>query len=436
LMAATPPNEIRELALLSEHFGALVNNNAQSDVTFMVGVEDEEPQPIYAHRLILACRSPVLASMLLGSLKESQEREIPIGNIRHDIFKLMMQYIYTGAVSVTAETVVPLLASADQYQLLQLKSKCFNYMEKFLTKNTVCTLLQTAMMYGNHDFASKCKMFISCHTRDVINSDDFLTLSQQSLREMLMTDQLDVEELELYKALLRWGEKNLEKNNNSTSLKETLLPLIPFIRFPLILPDDLMNIVKPSGVVPLEVYVQAIEYHLCPDNVDTSGTMFKPRVPAPVFTWQGNSKEFQFTEGGLNAKRIGSNYWTKVFGSHGFSSGKAFWEVKIVNINGNDKSGLIIGVTSCKERSAYCKDLGIGMAGHCYRLSSELKAVPIEVSTGFKIGIQLDLVKLKASFFVNGIALSMQGELEKGLTYWPVVHMHYKDDAIALVEVQ
>jgi hypothetical protein len=50
----------------------------------------------------------------------------------------------------------------------------------------------------------------------------------------------------------------------------------------------------------------------------------------------GNSKEFLFTEGGKHflksyssqrgigrsAMRIGSSYWTKVFGSHGFSSGK------------------------------------------------------------------------------------------------------------------
>jgi len=269
-------------------------------------------------------------------------------------------------------------------------------------------------------------------------------LSKETLIELLQSETLDIDEIEIFKAVVRWIDSNigptiqLNSSQNKKEVLETILPLIQCVRFALIPPNDLIRVVKPTKLVPKELYIQVLEYHLQPNLIDVSSAMFKPRVPVPMFHWQGNSKEFDFSEAGLRAERIGSSYWTKVFGSVGFSSGKAFWEVKITAISEKDRSGLIIGVTNNKARSSYFNDYGIGMAGHCYHLNSDVKQptyIGFSANCADKIGVQLDLVNMKASFFVNGIALSVEGNLEKG-TYFPVVHVHYVGDAVTLVKVK
>lgn len=68
-----------------------VNNQTMSDVTFMV-----EGQPFYAHRIALLASSDAFRAMFEGNYREREAEEIPIPNIRFEVFEAMMQCIYTG----------------------------------------------------------------------------------------------------------------------------------------------------------------------------------------------------------------------------------------------------------------------------------------------------------------------------------------------------
>ncbi len=72
-----------------------------SDVTLLV-----EGQPIRAHRLVLSIASERFRAMFDRSLgfgfRESQEREIEIKDCGHQVYRLMLEYIYSG------ETPLPL----------------------------------------------------------------------------------------------------------------------------------------------------------------------------------------------------------------------------------------------------------------------------------------------------------------------------------------
>lgn len=68
-----------------------VNNKTMSDVTFLV-----EGQPFYAHRIALLASSDAFRAMFMGNYKEREAAQIPIPNIRFEVFHAMMQCIYTG----------------------------------------------------------------------------------------------------------------------------------------------------------------------------------------------------------------------------------------------------------------------------------------------------------------------------------------------------
>jgi len=44
--------------------------------------------------------------MFTSGMRESSEEEIPIIEIRHAVFVMVLEYIYTGRVDITEETVV------------------------------------------------------------------------------------------------------------------------------------------------------------------------------------------------------------------------------------------------------------------------------------------------------------------------------------------
>ena len=68
-----------------------VNSPTLSDVRFMV-----EGRPFHGHRIALLAASDIFRSMFDGHYREKEASEIPIPNIRWEVFERMMVCCYTG----------------------------------------------------------------------------------------------------------------------------------------------------------------------------------------------------------------------------------------------------------------------------------------------------------------------------------------------------
>ncbi len=75
-----------------------VNNPTLSDVTFVI-----EGRKFFAHRIALLASSDAFRAMFEGTFREKAATEIPIPNIRYEVFERMMHCIYTGAPRSAAE---------------------------------------------------------------------------------------------------------------------------------------------------------------------------------------------------------------------------------------------------------------------------------------------------------------------------------------------
>ena len=68
---------------------------------------------IPAHRQILAASSEIFKTMLFGPFVEGNKRELTIPNIEPCILRSLLQFMYTGAVELDTDKIVPIIKAAD-----------------------------------------------------------------------------------------------------------------------------------------------------------------------------------------------------------------------------------------------------------------------------------------------------------------------------------
>uniref|UniRef100_A0A8C9L2I5 BTB domain containing 19 n=1 Tax=Pavo cristatus TaxID=9049 RepID=A0A8C9L2I5_PAVCR len=91
-----------EAAVFTAALRSLVNNPQFSDVTFVVG---REQQQVFAHRCVLACRCQAFRGMLTSD-KDPLSSVPPqgpfiLGNVQPEVFLAVIEFLYTNSVTLT-----------------------------------------------------------------------------------------------------------------------------------------------------------------------------------------------------------------------------------------------------------------------------------------------------------------------------------------------
>eukprot|EP00522_Entomoneis_paludosa_P013206 CAMPEP_0172454542 /NCGR_PEP_ID=MMETSP1065-20121228/11495_1 /TAXON_ID=265537 /ORGANISM="Amphiprora paludosa, Strain CCMP125" /LENGTH=618 /DNA_ID=CAMNT_0013206885 /DNA_START=42 /DNA_END=1898 /DNA_ORIENTATION=+ len=162
-----------------------LNDDKYSDVTFMLGNDQENLQPVYAHRIILVQKCDFFRTMFESGLRESSEKVIPIPNVDRNVFCTMLQYLYTDTATVGLENAVPLYNLAEMYFLEQLKSLCCKAVRQQLTRNTVAPLLQEAVDSQCWAIKDICLHYAVHHYVEVADTEGMNRLSQEILLEII-----------------------------------------------------------------------------------------------------------------------------------------------------------------------------------------------------------------------------------------------------------
>lgn len=102
----SPPDDSSLKTLSGDFLGLLDEGRAFSDVTFEV-----EGRQVFAHRCVLAARSPFFRmifcgdSQLLSSAlpRPGTPQVIPVGIVGYDVFMLLLQFLYSGTFLLSAQ---------------------------------------------------------------------------------------------------------------------------------------------------------------------------------------------------------------------------------------------------------------------------------------------------------------------------------------------
>lgn len=174
----------------------LLNNQELSDVKFQF----EDNTVLFAHKFILASRSPVFEKMFLHW--PTDENCIRMECEAANIFFKFLQYLYTDDVSwLRVYNVGPVMAIAHKYGVNHLADLCFDFMSGRLSIESACTFLEHCYLYSNK-FTEKLFSFIDSKCEDIILQESFADLCIDALLCIVKRDTLVVRETHLFKQLL------------------------------------------------------------------------------------------------------------------------------------------------------------------------------------------------------------------------------------------
>ncbi|XP_067143344.1 BTB/POZ domain-containing protein 2-like [Centruroides vittatus] len=244
-------SQIHNISDLMQH---VMQTKKLADVTFRVGQEPNQ-KIITAHKFLIASRSDVFEKMFYES--SCPATEIPLTDIKPDIFEIMLKYIYTEKLVVnTFDEAIQTCRLAAKYNVVQLVALCKTNIEKQLCQNNVCLALELAIALNDKDFIHICEDIISKYSQEVFESETFLSSPIDVVKSIMMQTAMNIpNELYLFEVGLKWAKTNIirSQNNSSPEAMRTLMnPLLPCIRFLSMKHEDIFKSPATSGVLNSE----------------------------------------------------------------------------------------------------------------------------------------------------------------------------------------
>ncbi|XP_075835309.1 speckle-type POZ protein-like [Microtus pennsylvanicus] len=148
--------------LLGDDLGKLWKNSSFTDCCLVVA-----GQEFRAHKAILAARSPVFRAMFEHDTEESRKNRIEIHDLKPEVFKAMMDFIYTGKEPVLHSMADAVLAAADKYGLERLKVMCERALCKDLSVENAAHTLFLADRHSTGQLKTQVLNFITAHASEV-----------------------------------------------------------------------------------------------------------------------------------------------------------------------------------------------------------------------------------------------------------------------------
>ncbi|XP_054286205.1 BTB/POZ domain-containing protein 2-like [Macrosteles quadrilineatus] len=240
---------------LPQRLDSLFDNEAGSDVTFLVGPEPETWR-FPGHRGILSEANPVFRAMLQGPLADHGPT-VAIQDVDGKAFDLLLRFLYREDVVLgSIPTALATLYAAHKYLCAGLVRSCVLYLNSHLSTQNVLQVYQHIRVYCSHEtrdlglwiasapplppheapssyqvgvdkdpndnldtmgclcssLLHNCLHYIDSHADQVLADESVEDLTADALRDIALRDSLNIsDEIVLFNALERWCNRECKR---------------------------------------------------------------------------------------------------------------------------------------------------------------------------------------------------------------------------------
>ena len=251
---------------IKERTTFMLNNDLFSDVKFVVRKSDgesESKQVIPAHKFVLSIGSPVFEAMFYGELAETRD-SIELPDCEYESLLELFRYMYSDEVNFSGSNVMGVLYLAKKYMVPSLADKCTEYLQNNLDPSNVFNILPTAEKYEEKELLDRCWKVIDRQTEAAVKSDGFATIEISLLEAVVLRDSLSVKEVDLFRAVDSWAEKQCEKQGLSADgeSKRNILGerIIKSIRFPVMKQEEFAAVVLDANIFSREEIITFFKF--------------------------------------------------------------------------------------------------------------------------------------------------------------------------------
>ncbi|XP_002734502.1 actin-binding protein IPP-like [Saccoglossus kowalevskii] len=233
------------------------------DVQFIVGKD-----VYHCHRVVMSACSPYFNVMFSGGLSETSKSEVDIHEIHSSIFKVLLDFIYTGEVEVTSENVQELLSAADMLELPEVVQACSSFLQSQLHSSNCIGISRFAEIHFCTDLKRAAEAFMSLHFLEVCQEEEYFDIKMDDLVTLLRSENLRIEnEYQVFLAALGWILHDVGKR------RKYLVQILDAVRFALISPRQLFEYINSCEDLSLRV---ALGMLLAEYNPDRKPQQVKP----------------------------------------------------------------------------------------------------------------------------------------------------------------
>ena len=296
----------------------MFNNDRFSDVKFVVRKMDGESESKYvipAHKFVLSISSPVFEAMFYGELAETKD-SIELPDCEYESLLELFRFMYSDEANLSGSNVMGVLYLAKKYFVPSLADKCTDYLQDKLDASNAFSILPKAHQFHEKKLVKRCWKVIDENCEEALKSDGFATLERSLLEEVVTRDTLNIEEVELFKAVDSWATKKCKEEGLTAdgNVKRKLLGenIVKAIRFPVMKQQDFAGVVLDAKILTQDEVFDVVKYlnsvlsspvgfpvkkRLCTfvccrfenlDNVDSSYSYFSGRKDCLFFTVDKN----------------------------------------------------------------------------------------------------------------------------------------------------
>ncbi|XP_065561489.1 actin-binding protein IPP-like [Artemia franciscana] len=237
-----PGNVLNKLFKLWKH-------SSFCDVTVVV-----EGTYFKTHKLLLAASSSYFHAMFLSDLVEKQLDVINLQSITSDIFQMLLDFVYTGEISVTRANVQELIVAADMLGLDEVVVCCTDFLiEEFHPAN--CLGIYRFAEDHNFKILSEAAFNFVCQNFvEVVKEEEFLELPKHILLTILASEDLRIdEEYQVFDSAIRWIKSNLDER------RQYVFEILIHVRLPLISTRALQESVDCLKDISLKVALKSVQ---------------------------------------------------------------------------------------------------------------------------------------------------------------------------------
>ncbi|KAL9915483.1 kelch-like protein 17 isoform X1 [Glossina fuscipes] len=231
------------------------------DVTLEVGGET-----IHAHKVILASVSPYFYAMFNDDMLERTQGIVRLHDIDLLALKHLIDYIYTGEITITEQNVQTLLPASSLLQMHSVREACCKFLLRQLHPSNCLGIRSFADAHSCKELHTRSHKYALQNFQQVVGTEEFLLLPFEEVKDLISNNQLNISsEEKVFHAVLNWIKHDLDERQNH------IAELMSHVRLPLVSRDFLMTCVETEPLIRddaqcKELLLEAMKYHLLPEQ--------------------------------------------------------------------------------------------------------------------------------------------------------------------------
>lgn len=223
-------------------------------------------EAFHAHRILLSAASQYFQVMFCGSMVESHQREIVLQGLSPRTFVVILDFIYSGKISVTSKNVQELLAAAKMLQVDDVMRCCCEFLSKELTPSNCLGILLFSDIHACKNLYQTVLNYVQRNFKEVSQNEEFLQLDKSTLLMLVKSDKIKVnEEEDVFVSVISWILDDVSKRC------QFIEEIFEHVRLPLLSPECVkhhLNTCLNAGVKKMlhDLYEKSLRHQQLPEN--------------------------------------------------------------------------------------------------------------------------------------------------------------------------